>query len=181
MSIQRTCWHEDVKGIFSQVYWFWFFGSCLLINYQISKCTKKATAYLGIWIELSMVGDKKTNPHNSQTICADFLCPVVHFLCGPKQKRIFPSLVLSHAFPDNFELKITSESAWDRGSIISKFGFYILECRIVRLLKYLFVLHRWGHLPYCLKIILYEKAKNDCFPDIPFQLQHACTCFICKT
>ena len=180
MIIQRTCWHEDVKGIFSQVYWFWFFGSCLL-NYQICKCTKKRLRILGFGLSCQWWVIKKQTFTIIKQSVRIFLCPVVHFLCGPKQKRIFPSLVLSHAFPYNFELKITSESAWDRGSIISKFGFYILECRIVRLLKYLFVLHRWGHLPYCLKIILYEKAKNDCFPDIPFQLQHACTCFICKT
>ena len=146
MIIQRTCWHEDVKGIFCQVYWFWFFGSCLL-NYQISKCTKKRLRILGVGLSCQGWVIKKSFTIIKQSVWI-FFCPMVHFLCGPKQKRIFPSLVLSHAFPDNFELKITSESAWDRGSIISKFGFYILECRIVRLLNYLFVLHRWGHLPY---------------------------------
>ena len=89
MIIQRTCWHEDVKGIFSQVYCFWFFGSCLL-NYQISKCTKKATAYLGIWIELSMVGDKKTNLHNNQTICADIFMPRGALFMRTKAKENIP-------------------------------------------------------------------------------------------
>ena len=80
-----------------------------LLNLQVYK---KATAYLGSWIELSTVGDKKKQTFTiiKQSVRI-FLCPMVHFLCGPKQKRILPSLVLSHAFPDNFELKITSESA----------------------------------------------------------------------
>ena len=55
-----------------------------------ASASKKATAYLGIWIELSMVGDKKTNLHNNQTICADIFMPRGALFMRTKAKENIP-------------------------------------------------------------------------------------------
>ena len=58
-----------------------------LLNLQVYK---KATAYLGSWIELSTVGDKKTNLHNNQTICADIFMPRGALFMRTKAKENIP-------------------------------------------------------------------------------------------